>query len=142
MKPIKQKIIDSKLKPLMPSLRQKKRFIRVQIEALQTCKVSKGLGIVSEKNSLTEKKFDFKFISDNLTQKIIYFLGAIDYSNEGVWFLKDKFDFEKQELIIKVSTKLKDKLVGALSLIDKLDKENVNIKIIRVSGTLKGVYKK
>ena len=115
------KIIDSKLKPLMPTLRQKKRFIRIQIEG--------------------EKKFDFKILSNNLTDQITYFLGAIEFSNSGVWFLKDKFNFEKQEMIIKVSTKSKDKLVGALSLITKLGNENIKIKTLRVSGTLKGVYK-
>ena len=115
------KIIDTKLKPVMPTLRQKKRFIRIQIEE--------------------GKKFDFKFLSNNLTEQIIYFLGAIEFSNSGVWFLMDKFNFEKQEMIIKVSTKSKDKLVGALSLITKLGNEDVRIKTLRVSGTLKGVYK-
>jgi len=121
MNDIKKKVLDIKLKPIPPTLRQKKRFIKIQIEA--------------------EKKFDFKFISDNLTKEIIYFIGVIDYSNAGVWILKDKYNEDKQELILKVSTKTKDKLIAALSLINKFDRENVKIKTLRVSGTLKGVQK-
>jgi len=120
-KPIIKKIMDTKLKPLMPVLRLKKRFIRIQI--------------------ISKQKEDFKNLSNNLNKEIIYFLGLIDFSNGGVWILKDKFNFEKQELIIKVSTKLKDKLIAALGLITKFSNQDVKIKTLRVSGTLKGVYK-
>ncbi len=118
---LKPKIADDKLKPLMPTLRQKKRFVRIKIEAKQ--------------------KLDFKEVSDSLTDDIILYLGLIDYGKAGVWILKDKFDFEKQELIIRVSLKLKDKLLGALGLINKIGKENVKLNIIRVSGTIKGAFK-
>jgi len=118
---LKPKVNDDKLKPLMPTLRQKKRFLRVKIESTH--------------------KFDFKEVSENIVDEIITYLGAIEFGKAGIWVLRDKFDFEKQEFIIKVSISTKDKLCGALCLISKLGKENVKLNIIRISGTIKGTYR-
>ena len=117
----KPKTNDDKLKPLMPTLRQKKRFLRVKIES--------------------KHKFDFKELSENIVDEIITYLGAIEFGKAGIWVLRDKFDFEKQEFIIKVSLQTKNKLCGAICLISKLGKENVKLKILRISGTIKGTLR-
>lgn len=114
----KTQIKEDKLKPLQPTLREKKRFIKIKIENSQ--------------------KIEFKELSNQLLREITYYLGAIDIGKAGIWILKDKFNHEKQELIIKVNVKYKDKLVGALALTNI---NNAKINIIRVSGTLKGVEK-
>lgn len=114
-------ISDDKLKPLSPSLRLKKRFIKIKIES--------------------DKQFDFKTLSENLNQQIILFLGAVEFSKSGIWILRDKFDDKKQELVLKVSTKLKDRLIGVLSLIQNISNADVNIHILNVSGTLKSLEK-
>lgn len=118
----KKQIQDDKLKPLIPTLREKKRFILGKIES--------------------EKKFEFKEISEKLIEEIIFYLGAIEFSKSGIWLLRDKFDYEKQEFIIKVSVRSKDKLVGILSIINKISNSKVKIKTLKVSGTLKGLTKK
>jgi len=114
-------ISDDKLKPLSPSLRLKKRFIKIKIES--------------------DKQFDFKTLSENLNQQMILFLGAVEFSKSGIWILRDKFDDKKQELVLKVSTKLKDRLIGVLSLIQNISNADVNIHILNVSGTLKSLEK-
>ena len=113
------KIKETKLKVLSPTLREKKRFIKVKIES--------------------SKKYEFKELSNTLTSEITYYIGAIDYGKAGIWFLKDKFDFNKQEFIIKVGTKFKDKLIGSLALITKLNSKDIKLNVIKVSGTLKNV---
>ncbi len=115
-------IIDEKLKVLSPSLRLKKRFILIKINS--------------------NKKYDFKYLSDELSNSIIWYLGLIDFGKFGIWFLKDKFDYENQEMLIKVTTKGKSKLLAALSLINKIENNLINIDILKVSGTLKGVMNK
>lgn len=112
---------DDKLKPLSPTLRQKKRFILVEIES--------------------NKKFDFKEVSENLVEEIITYLGAVEFGKSGIWILRDKFDAKNQRAVLKVSTKTKDKLIGVLSLIQKLSNTDVRIKLLSVSGTLKGLEK-
>lgn len=71
-----------------------------------------------------------------------FYIGAIDFGKAGIWILKDKFDKEKQEIVIRTGTKFKDKTIGALALIRKIGPVNVCLRILRVSGTLKGLYKK
>jgi RNase P/RNase MRP subunit POP5 len=120
-KTTKTQIEDTKLKPLQPTLRQKKRFIRC---------------VVSSKN-----KIDFKTISENLMEQIISYMGSVEMGKAGVWVLRDKFDFDKQEIILKCSTKSSDKLIGILSLVLFLGNNNpCSVDVKRVSGTLKGVY--
>lgn len=117
----KNQIKEDKLKPLIPTLREKKRFVKINIES--------------------NKKLDFNIISKLLTEEITFYMGAIDFGKAGIWFLRDKFDFEKQELIIRTNIKYKDKLLTSLQLIRKLQDANINIKTLRVSGTIKGVLK-
>lgn len=112
---------ETKLKPLMPTLRTKKRFIKAKLECT--------------------KQYDFKDLSEKLTKEIMFYIGAIDYGNGGIWFLKDKFDNKTQEFTIKVNINFKDKLIGALALITKLDNNDARINILKVSGTLKGLQK-
>ena len=118
----KYQIKEDKLKPLQPTLRTKKRFVKVRVES--------------------KKKFDFKQISDKLADELLFYIGAIDYSKAGVWFLKDKFDEKNQELVIKAATKYKDKVIAALALVEEIGGVDVKVSIVRVSGTLKGLEKK
>lgn len=116
---MENKVQDSKLKPLSPTLREKKRFVKIKIES--------------------DKKFEFKTISEELVDQILVYIGAIDFSKAGIWILRDKFDYDKQELIIKVNVKYKDKFLASLLLLNKIDNNSVKIKTIKTSGTLKGV---
>lgn len=115
-------VSDIKLKPLIPTLRQKKRFVKVKIEA--------------------NRKFDFREISESLVEEIIFYIGAVDFGKSGIWILRDKFDYESQEIVLKVSVSMKDKLVGVLALVRKLGDCNVKLSVVRVSGTFKGLEKK
>ena len=121
-KTTKSQIEDTKLKPLQPTLRQKKRFIRAVIKSAS--------------------KLDFKTVSENLIEQIISFMGSVEMGKAGVWVLRDKFDFDKQEIVLKCSTKSSDNLIGILSLVLFLGNNNpCSIEVKRVSVTLKGVYK-
>lgn len=112
-------LADSKLKVLSPTLRQKKRFILAKVES--------------------NKQFDFKELSENLIEELMLYLGAIELGKSGIWILRDKFNEKEQTLIIKTSTKNKDKLIGVLSLIQKINNISVKIKTIKTSATLKGL---
>ncbi len=111
------RIKEDGLKTLSPTLRVKKRFIKIQIKS--------------------DKKENFEMISKKINDTILFFMGAIDYSKSGFWILKDKFDFEKQELVLRVGVEYRDKLVTSISLI-----KDLKVEIIRISGTLKGLEKK
>lgn len=116
-----KRIVDDKLKPIRPTLREKKRFVKVKI--------------------ISDKKFSFKELSESLIEEIIFYIGAIDFGKSGIWILRDKFNEKEQELILKVGTKKKDKLIGALALIKNIKNSKLKLEVVRVSGTLKGVQK-
>lgn len=117
----KTQINDGKLKPLSPTLRLKKRFLKIEI--------------------ISNEKFNFKSLSENLNEQIINLIGTIDYGKAGIWLLRDKFEEEKQTLIIKVGTKYKEKLIATLLLIQEIDNKKTKIEIKKISGTLKGLEK-
>ena len=110
---------DIKLKPLSPTLRTKKRFIKVKI--------------------VSDKKFDFKQVSESLIEQIISYMGSVDFSKAGIWILRDKFDFDNQLMILKCSVKNKEKLIAILTLFYEIEKNSVKLEVLKVSGTLKGL---
>lgn len=115
-------IKEIKLKPIRPTLREKKRFIKIKVN--------------------TKFDFDFKRISKSLNDELLYYLGAIDFGASGIWILKDKFDYENQELIIRVSNEFTKKTIASFNLISRLDSVDVKIDVLKVSGTLKGLNNK
>ena len=121
MKKKKEQKKDNKLKPILPTLRDKKRFIKIEIESCE--------------------KFDFQNLSSGFSKVLFKFLGFFKFANSQIWILKDKFDFEKQTFVMKTSLKEKDLVVGCISLLTSLNSKSCNMKILRISGTLKGVEK-
>ncbi len=113
------KIKDTKLKPLIPILREKKRFFKIHIKS--------------------EKKFSFSEISENLTDELLMLIGAIDYGKSGIWILRDKFDYENQIIILKSSLSSKNKVAASISIIQKLGNSKTKLEIKKISGTLKSL---
>lgn len=113
--------IDDKLKPLMPSMRTKKRFLRISIES--------------------SHQFTFKEISEELTEELLLLLGAIDLGKSGFWILREFFEYNNQEFICKVTLNYCEKIIGAINIVSKIGNYDVAFRVEKVSGTLKGVKK-
>lgn len=107
------------MKPL-PSLKEKKRYVVVQV--------------IADKK---EKKFTFKEIEQSFKETLGDFLGTLGLSKAAIMILKEKFSPEKQAVIIKVNNKYVNELKSALILIKKIKNVPVVVKSIAVSGTLK-----
>ena len=114
-------ISETKLKPLMPVLREKKRFIRIKFES--------------------KFELDFDRFSKGFLYEITYLMGAIDVGKAGIWILKDKFNPEKKEVVIRCGVKFTKKFLAACLLINRIDSIDCTLNVQRVSGTLKGVRK-
>ncbi len=117
----KKKVNDEKLKGVRPTLREKKRFMLLEITS--------------------EKPFDFKTLSDSLYKELTFLLGSLKVGESGFWFIKDKFDEKKQRAVVKVGVKFDKEFRGAIALISELDKRKCKVEVKRVSGTLKGLEK-
>ena len=106
---------------LLPSLRQKKRYIVFEI--------------------IADKKFSFSEIKEEVEKAMKDFFGQLGLGRASPLILKEKFNVDKQMFIIKVNNKHVDELKAALTLSKSIKSTPVIIKSIITSGTVKKASK-
>ncbi|MBT3814549.1 hypothetical protein HOG07_03850 [Candidatus Woesearchaeota archaeon] len=102
---------------LMPSLRQKKRYVVFEIVA--------------------DKEFSVLEVELEVVRILKDFFGQLGLSKASPLFLKEKFSSGKQRFVVKVNNKHVDELKAALTLSKSIKSTPVIIKSIITSGTLK-----
>jgi ribonuclease P/MRP protein subunit POP5 len=110
--------VKMKLKPILPSLREKKRYLAFKI--------------MSE-----DKIGDFQPVLNALNTSIYSFMGELGAAKAGILPMADKYDNVNQTGIIRVSHKYVDELKSALMLIKEINGNQVIVKTAGVSGILK-----
>lgn len=110
------------IKPLLPSLREKKRYLVFEV-------ISKG-------------KVGEMAVSKAVKQKGAQFMGELEASKADIRFLPDKWNYEMQRGIIRISRKQVNCLKAALCTIDKVGNRKVIFRSIGVSGMLNKAQKK
>ena len=106
-----------KIKPIIPSLREKKRYLLFEV--------------------ISAKKLDSDDIKLAVNKKLKECLGTFGLAEAGILLVHDKF--EANQGVLRTNTKSVDKVKMALSLISKVGKEEVQVNTIKVSGILKKV---
>lgn len=109
-----------KLKPILPSLKERKRYLSFEI--------------ISEDNLSVDE------VDRAVSDQILNFLGTLDAGKAGVVFLRDKYKNNKG--IIKAGHKHVDKVRTALALTKKINNKEIIIKTNIVSGILKKAISK
>ncbi len=108
----------NKIKAILPSLKEKKRYL------------------VFEISSKTKIK-NFKALSGLIWQNSQNFLGDLGLAEAGMWILPDKWSEKAQRGMIRVNNKHVNKLKTSLALVDSFQGEEVVIRSLGVSGILK-----
>ena len=111
-------MVKTKLKPVLPSLREKKRYFVFEV-------ISK------------EKINDANKISNAVWHYSLQFLGQLGAAKAGIIVLNNKWDSKLQRGIIKVSHKHVDAVKAALAFADKIDNNDVIFRSLGVSGILR-----
>ena len=111
-------MVKTKLKPILPSLREKKRYMAFEI-------ISK------------EKINDVEVVSNTIWDCSLQFLGKLGTAKAGIIVLENKWSPELQRGIIKVGHKHADALKAALMFADKIDGRDAIFRSLGVSGILK-----
>ena len=111
-------MVKTKLKPILPSLREKKRYLVFEV-------MSK------------EKINDFDAVSSTIWECSMQFLGKLGAAKAGIIVLNNKWNPELQRGIIKVGHKHVDELKAALIFGSKISNKDVIFRSIGVSGILK-----
>jgi RNase P/RNase MRP subunit POP5 len=108
----------AKLKSLMPSLKEKKRFVVFEIVSKRPVE-------------------DFKEVYQAIWQKSNEYLGRFEVARAGLWLLADKWNQKKQRGILKINNKYVDKIKAVFALTTEVGKEKAIVKSVGVSGILK-----
>ncbi len=111
--------MQKKIKGLMPSLKEKKRYLAIKI------------------NLLNEEKLTSQRPMNELIQKIKNILGIFDSASAGL--MPVDFDSKKNIAIIKSSNKMLDKVKASLIFINELGTQQVILQTIKVSGMINKV---
>ena len=104
---------------LLPSLRQKKRYILFAV--------------------LAEKQFSALEIKEEVEKALHSFLGELGVAKAAPWFVAERFDLPKQQFVLKVEHTFVDEVKSALILIKKIKNTPILLRSIIVSGTLKKI---
>lgn len=107
-----------KIKPLIPILREKKRY--VVFEVISKASIS-----------------SLKTVSDAVINSFLSFFGTKELAKAGLIVLRDKFNSASQRGIIRVSNKYVDALKSALVLVKQAESQDVIVRSRGVSGIVK-----
>jgi ribonuclease P/MRP protein subunit POP5 len=102
---------------LLPSLRQKKRYVVFEI--------------------ISDNKFSVLDVYNGFQSAVKDYFGQLGLSKASPLFIKERFNIEKQRFVVKVNNKFVDELKSALTLNKSIKNKPVIIKSIITSGTLK-----
>ena len=104
-----------KLKPILPSLREKKRYLAYEV--------------------ISKDKVSFEHVQKAIMSAALKVLGQLGVAKAGIIILKDKWINSRG--LIRVAHKHVDNLRTALMFVDKVDNEEVIIRSVGVSGILR-----
>ncbi len=106
-------------KPLLPSLKQKKRYVVFEI--------------------ISKNNINYKDVKDNVKSVLLLFLGELGYAKAGIMFIDKKFKFPYG--MIKVNHKHVDELKAGLTLVKEINNKKVTTKSVVTSGTINKLSK-
>lgn len=115
-------MIKRKFKPILPSLREKKRYLVFEV--------------------ISSHKFDFRSIQSAIVNAILGFLGQLGFSRAGIIVMEDRWDEKSQRGIIKVNHKNVDNLKASLVFVNNINNGNAVVRSMGLSGILNKAVKK
>ena len=102
---------------LLPTLRQKKRYVTFEIRA--------------------KDHFSLAEIQEEVQNALLLFFGQWGLAKSSPLFIREKYSHKNQRFIIKINHKYVDELRAALTLIKKIKNQPVMVRSLITSGTLK-----
>ena len=118
----------TKIKPLLPSLREKKRYLVFGVKQ-------------------NNKYIDFDALNKAILKSVVRFIGVKGTAESGFWMMKDKWMPKINKGIIKINHKYINEIKTALMLINSINvsEKNTNkikaikikIEVLNTCGSLK-----
>jgi ribonuclease P/MRP protein subunit POP5 len=113
----------SRIKPLLPSLREKKRYLAFEV--------------------ISRHKFnDAVHVSNAILDAANAFLGSMGMAKAGILPINDKWNEGMQRGIMRVNNKHLDELKASLVFVKNIEGNSVVVKSVGASGILRKVQQK
>ncbi len=111
------------LKPLLPTLKEKKRYLAFEIISKSRIKA-------------------FSEVSKAIWASTLSYAGTKGTARMGVWIIPEKYNPEKQRGLIRIGHRNMDELKASLILIKEIEEQPVIVRSIGASGILAKAEKK
>jgi ribonuclease P/MRP protein subunit POP5 len=108
----------AKIKAILPSLREKKRYLAFEVLSKSRIK-------------------DYSSVSKAIWQGMLSFTGTKGTAQAGIMLLPEKYNPQTQRGIVKVNNRQVDSLKASLTLIQEIDAMPATVRSVGVSGSLK-----
>lgn len=110
---------EKRLKILSSTLREKERYISFRV--------------------ITEEPIEYSDLESGIWSTLLEFYGEFGVSQLSVWLVKNLWDQDKQIGVIRCNNKSVEKIIAGLGFISRIGESRINFKIMKVSGTIKGL---
>jgi len=108
-----------KPKLLLPVLREKNRYIKFQV--------------------ISEEPIGYADLEAAIWNTMLDFFGEFGTSKTSMWIIKNLYDKRNQTGVIRCNNKSVPQTIACLGLISRLGDTRVIFKVLKVSGTIKGL---
>ena len=108
-----------RLKILLPTLREKERYISFQV--------------------ISEEPITYSDLESAIWNQLLDFYGEYGISKTSMWLVKNLWDGKNQVGVIRCNNKSVPQVIAGLGLISRLGDIRVILNVLKVSGTLKGL---
>ncbi|MFB6209043.1 MAG: Rpp14/Pop5 family protein [Candidatus Nanohaloarchaea archaeon] len=105
------------MKPLPPTLREKTRYMKFRI--------------------YSREEVEFGELVEEVWEALLQHLGSKGAGEASIWIMKNQFDEDKQEGVIKIRREREEDVRTALTLIDNFNRKKGFLEITGVSGSIK-----
>lgn len=110
---------ENKLKFLLPTLREKDRYISFQV--------------------ISEEPIAYSDLEAAAINTFLDFYGEFGFSKLSFWIIKNLYDPERQVGVIRCNNQSVQQTIAGLGLVSRLGETRITIKVLKVSGTIKGL---
>lgn len=108
-----------KLKILLPTLREKDRYISFKV--------------------ISEEPITYSDLEDAIWNQLLDYYGEYGISKTSLWLMKNLWNEKDQIGVIRCNNKSVSQVTAGLGLISRLGDNRIIFKILKVSGTIKGL---
>lgn len=110
-----------RLKMSSPTLRERERYVYIKL--------------------ISEEPVNYSDLEAAIWNTLLDFYGEAGVSRMSMWLVKNLWDASEQSGVIRCNNNSVPQLIAGLGLVPRLGESRIIFKILRISGTIRGLNK-